>query len=152
MRDRRLLRAGLLVDLENLSYTADGCLVSPAKLGSRLDEVLCLAGFVQHRIVAAQRHMLVRYGPELALRNLRWLECPAGPDQADRTLLDAGAGLVSQGFTRLVVASGDHYFAQLGDLCDLEVAAPRGVAVAAHLAAAGAVLGRSSNAQLSTAA
>lgn len=133
-------RAALLIDLENLAYTADGELISAPALGARLDEVLALAGPVQHRLVAAQRHMLLRYAAELAARNLRWQECPSGPDQADRALIEAGLGLLLRGFGRIVVASGDHFFAPFGDLCDLHVAVPRGVHVSARLASAGTVL------------
>src|SRR4051794_17353246 len=84
------LRIALLVDLENLSYTADGELIGARALGARLDEVLALAGPVHYRLVAAQRHILRRYGAELAARNLRWQECPSGPDEADRSLTEAG--------------------------------------------------------------
>lgn len=133
-------RVALLIDLENLAYAPDGELISARALGARLDEVLALAGPVQHRLVAAQRHMLLRYGAELAARNLRWQECPSGPDEADRALVEAGLGLLLRGFGRIVVASGDHFFAPLGDLCDLRVAVPRGVGVSARLASAGTVL------------
>lgn len=133
-------RTALLIDLENLSYSADGELVSAHTLGARLDEVLSLAGPVQHRLVAAQRHMLLRYGAELAARNLRWQQCPSGPDEADRALMEAGLELLLRGFRRIVVASGDHSFAPFGDLCDLCIAVPRGVGVSARLASAGTVL------------
>ncbi len=133
-------RIALLIDLENLAYAVDGELISARALGLRLDEVLALAGPVQHRLVAAQRHMLLRYGAELAARNLRWQECPSGPDEADRALMEAGLGLLLRGFGRIVVASGDHFFAPLGNLCDLRVAVPWGVDVSARLALAGTVL------------
>lgn len=133
-------RIGLLIDLENLAYTKDGDLISHDELGARLDEVLAMAGPVQYRLVAAQRHMLIRYGAELAVRNLRWHECPSGPDEADWALTQVGLDLLLHGFKRLMIASGDHFFASLGELCELQVAVPRGVKVSAQLAAAGRVL------------
>jgi hypothetical protein len=133
-------RTALLIDLENLSYSEDGVLISPSDLGVRLDEVLTLAGPVHYRLVAAQRHVLVRYGAELAARNLRWQVCRAGPDEADRALTEAGRELLLRGFGRIVVASGDHYFAPFGALCDLRVAVPRGVDVSARLASAAATV------------
>jgi hypothetical protein len=84
--------------------------------------------------------MLIRYGAELAARNLRWQVCPSGPDEADRALIAAGRALVDHGFGRIVVASGDHIFSQLGNLCDLRIAVPGGIRVSATLALAGTVL------------
>jgi hypothetical protein len=139
-RDRRVLRTGLLIDLENLAYTADGRLIGARALGERLDLVLALAGQVEHRLVAAQHHVLVRYGAELAARNLRWQECSSGPDEADRALTQAGLGLLLRGYGRIVIASGDHHFAPFGDLCDLRVAVPSGIPISAKLAAAATVL------------
>lgn len=136
----------LLVDLENLSYLATGDLAPASVVGARLDEVLAMAGNVQFRLVAAQRHYLALYGAELAARGLRWCECCAGPDEADRLLTKTGIGLLARGFTRIVVASGDHFFAPLGDVCDLRIAAPRGVRVSARLSAAGRLLPRPSTA------
>ncbi|MFD2090467.1 hypothetical protein [Blastococcus deserti] len=130
----------MLIDLKNLSYSADGVLISAPDLGVRLDEVLALAGPVHYRLVAAQRHVLVRYGAELAARNLRWQVCRSGPDEADRALTEAGRELLSRNYGRIVVASGDHFFAPFGAVCDLCVVLPRGVVVSARLASAATVL------------
>lgn len=133
-------RSALLIDLENLAYATGHALIGQRCLGERLDDVLSLAGRVEHRLVAAQRHMLRRYAAELATRNLRWQECPSGPDEADRALTEAGLDLLEHGYGRIVVASGDHYFARFGGLCDLRVAVPSGVPVSARLASASVVL------------
>lgn len=128
------------IDLENLTYNTDSERISAHALGARLDEVLSLASPVQHRLVAAQRHLLLRDGAKLAARNLRWQQYPSGPDEADRALMEVGLGPLLRGFRRIVVASGDHSFAPFGDLCDLRIAMARGVGVSARLASAGTVL------------
>jgi hypothetical protein len=123
----------LRIDPENLTFTDNGELISADTLGARLDEVLSLAGPVQHRLVAAQHDMLPRYGAELAARNPGWPWVLSGPDKADRALIEAGRGLLRRDFGCIVAASGDHSFASFGDLS-------RVVGVAAQLAPASTVL------------
>lgn len=94
-------------------------------LAGRLRRVLAAAQPVHYVLAVAPRHILRRYLEALLALGVRWQECLCGPDAADAALFDVARELVSHGYQSIVVASGDHYFAELADVAELIVVLPR---------------------------
>jgi len=126
------LRRALLVDLENLAYH-DSVRLGRASVRRQILYVLREAGSVDYALAVAPRHVIQRYGAELASTGLRWEECNSGHDSADAYLVTRAHELKVLGFHHIVIASGDHYFCCLTGDFTLSVVVPPGAPVAAGL-------------------
>jgi len=125
-------RRALLVDLENLAYH-DSVRLDRASVGRQILYVLRVAGIVDYALAVAPRHVIERFGAELAATGLRWEECNPGLDSADIYLVARAHELQALDFQHIVIASGDHYFHRLAGEFTLSVVVPPGVSVAAQL-------------------
>jgi len=125
-------RRALLVDLENLAYH-DSVRLDRASVRRQILYVLQEAGCVDYALAVAPRHVIRRYGAELAATGLRWEECNPGLDSADIYLVARAHELKALDFQHIVIASGDHYFHRLAGEFTLSVVVPPGASVAAQL-------------------
>lgn len=125
----------MLLDLDNLALR-DGQLLPAGLVGRRLDDVARMAGPCSYRIAIAPPRTLGTYAPQLAERGVPLRACGTERDAADLALCVEGFELLMRGYTALVVASGDHFFAQLADVAPLYLAVPHGIPVSRQLAMA----------------
>src|SRR5262245_53627727 len=86
-------------------------------------------GPVHHTLVVAPRHVLKRYIEVLIELKLPWEECAAVTDAADECLCERARHLVSCGFSRVYISSGDHYFGCLTEAVQITIVVPRGQSV-----------------------
>jgi hypothetical protein len=100
-------RRALLVDLENIAYDHSQRLDAET-VANRLERVVRRAGAVDYLVAVAPQQVLQRYGAELARLGVRWDACLAGPDSADREIVERALDLVGRGYVEVAISSGDH--------------------------------------------
>ena len=118
------VRQAGLVDLENLTMSDDGRrpLLTAA---ATLEAVAGVTGGMPVR-AAMTKSFLRDYLTPLAITGWGIETVKPGPDAADAVLLERGREFVAAGYTDLIIVSGDHAFAELGDLACLHVVSLRG--------------------------
>ena len=125
-------RRGLLIDLDNIALHR-GRLLPADLVGQRLRTIAELAGPCDYRIAIAPPRTLGAYSSVLVAQSIPVRTCGSEPDAADLALCVQGFELLARGYAALVVASGDHFFAQLADLAPLHLAVPHDIPVARSL-------------------
>jgi hypothetical protein len=132
LSSRHAARVGLLIDLDNLAVR-EGKLLPRDLVGRRLEAVARLTGHCDYRIAIAPTRTLGAYIAQLVEHRIPVRSCGPERNAADLALCAEGYSLLTHGYTALVVASGDHFFAHLADLAPLFVAVPPGIPVARAL-------------------
>jgi hypothetical protein len=106
-------RKYVLVDIENLTSAAS---MDPNRALEQWETIKRIAGLTDsdHIVMGAARSVARKYRPHLSGRNVRWVIGANSTDAADNALLAAtNLHLVSRRFDTIVIASGDHAFADL---------------------------------------
>ena len=116
---KRDARSAGLVDLENLTVV-QGARFRPAEAARTIEAISDITRGMPVRAAMADP-FLRDYLPSLSAANWGIEMVPRGPDAADLLLLERGREFVAAGYTDLIVASGDHAFAELADLARLHV-------------------------------
>jgi hypothetical protein len=124
----RISRARIaLIDVDNIVIGPDG-LIQPDRAHAAPAEVYAQMSAVELSLAVVSDPARKALGPNLCFEFPRWTwrAAEVGKDAADRQLLDfARAALRQRPGALVAVASGDHGFAQLAELTDLEVVVPR---------------------------
>jgi len=106
-------RRYVLVDLENLT----GGRSTRGEARQLWETFLTEVGIsnADRVVVGANRYTARKLSPVIDCEDLRWVVGAMGPDGADRALLAAAANLIhiAKHYDELVIASGDHAFADL---------------------------------------
>ncbi len=124
----RVSRARIgLIDVDNIVIGHDG-LIQPDRAHSALAEIYAQMSTVELSLALISDPARKALGPNLCFEfhQWTWRVADVGRDAADRQLIDfARAALRQRPGALVAVASGDHEFAQLAELTDLEVVVPR---------------------------
>lgn len=130
---RHCHRNALLIDLENIARGRDGAFLDRACVATILESVCRRAGDVQYILAVAPEFCVRKYGAELAKLGIRWGICQGTSDAADKMLCLVACDLAAIGFSKIVVSSGDHFFACLEEVVELVVIVPTTVSVSREL-------------------
>lgn len=129
-------RTAVLVDLENIAHALIGEeWVGAADLDRRLRAILLAGRGADYVMVVAGAHVFSRYlTASTVLSTMPMRTVPPERDAADLALCDLAEHLAGRGFTRFVIASGDHLFADFAARHRVAVVVPTRNQLAATLA------------------
>ena len=134
-------RPAALIDFENIVFGArsHNSHYDPAIAAHRIAQVRQVTDAMM-TTVAIQAALVPHYLDILNTAPWRVLTVDSGPDAADEALLAAAQDYLAHGVTDLVIASGDHRFADLATRTRLHVVSLRGATSSALMLAATDVL------------
>ena len=107
-------RRYVLVDIENLTQGAQASCAEVGQLWATLQNKALGITHRDHVVVGAALGVHRKYRTAIHSAQTKWVVGTAGPDGADRALIAAiDIARVAREFDELVIASGDHAFAEL---------------------------------------
>ena len=117
-----------LIDVDNIVIGRDGR-IDAVRAHAALAEVYVQLGNAELSLAVVSEPTRVALGSDVCFRftGWTWRAAEIGKDAADHQLCDFALTVLEQRMgARVAIASGDHIFAALADVTDIEVVVPRG--------------------------